>query len=146
MRSDSANDHERDELVRIVAENTDSHTFAGREFDREAEVETVYVTAEGYERLSEALDAAGDVIGVVKVVRVARSYQQLLDLTAAIAREAKVIQAAGIALSSWGPDMQSNSVRVGVMSDVASGQSYMDAQFGQGAVKVDQDLSEFELL
>jgi hypothetical protein len=48
----------------------------------------------------------------IHIIVVKRSYQQLENLTLRIARDTKSLAASGVSLQSWGPDPQSDTVRI----------------------------------
>jgi hypothetical protein len=126
----------QNELYRVVESSTTANTFGGRITDSKTGVQSIYVTSAGYTKLKQVLGRATNAGGPVRLVKVARSYQDLKNVTAAIAKEHVQIKAAGIKLNNWGPSVSSNTVNVEVSSNRQVAQRYFDKRFGAGVVRV----------
>lgn len=101
-----------DTFYRYIEANSGS--FGGLYIDQQAGgIVTVLFTSD-VNRHRQALETLFPYTGHLRVLQVAHTYASLLATTHQIAADADSLRARGVQLSTWGPDVQANVVRIGL--------------------------------
>jgi hypothetical protein len=112
--------------------------YAGHVLDRDRGIVTVYVTRKGSGELVRALSAEMGPVeaGGYELVRAAHTFAALKGLTARIARDRMQLEAAGLRLIQWGPNVASNAVKVKLSGYTEEAAGYLVERYGADWITV----------
>lgn len=123
------------DTIEALGSSQFADTYGGESVDPTSGLVSVYVTAAGMSSFGNALasQVGSPSTAGYQLIQVARSYSELESLTMKIAGSSPP---AGVHLVKWGPDLQSNTVKVQVTNYSASAAAALKAQFGADEISV----------